>query len=113
VHGKIKKTLPLFLLLLLLSAVCRCFWCCCCYLLSAAVPAAAAAAAAAGMVPLALVGRWGTPAPINSPMTVVFGKPIEVPHREHPTDAEVGPHCCCCWWCDVEYVFCVVQLMSS
>ncbi|WIA15065.1 hypothetical protein OEZ85_001763 [Tetradesmus obliquus] len=42
-----------------------------------------------GMVPLALVGRWGTPAPINSPMTVVFGKPIDVPHKEHPTDAEL------------------------
>jgi hypothetical protein len=23
-------------------------------------------------------------------MTVVFGKPIEVPHKEHPTDAEVS-----------------------
>jgi hypothetical protein len=42
------------------------------------------------MVPLALVGRWGSPAPINSPMAVVFGKPIEVPHKEHPTDAEVS-----------------------
>jgi hypothetical protein len=53
--------------------------------------AAAAAAAGAGMVPLALVGRWGTLAPINSPMTVVFGKPIDLPHKEHPTDAEVSP----------------------
>lgn len=33
-----------------------------------------------------LVGRWGTPVPYPSKMTVVFGKPIEVPHEENPTD---------------------------
>lgn len=37
-----------------------------------------------------LMGRWGTPAPINSPMTVVFGKPIEVPQLEHPSDELVS-----------------------
>jgi hypothetical protein len=38
------------------------------------------------MVPMLLVGRWGTPVPYPSKMTVVFGKPIEVPHEENPTD---------------------------
>eukprot|EP00882_Tetradesmus_deserticola_P003021 GHRQ01003207.1.p1 GENE.GHRQ01003207.1~~GHRQ01003207.1.p1 ORF type:complete len:330 (+),score=99.67 GHRQ01003207.1:30-1019(+) len=42
-----------------------------------------------GVVPLALVGRWCTPAPFNSRMTVVLGKPIEVPHKQDPTDAEL------------------------
>lgn len=38
------------------------------------------------MVPLGLVGRLGTPAPINSRMTVVLGKPIEMPRMEHPPE---------------------------
>lgn len=46
----------------------------------------AAAAAAAGMVPLLMVGRAGTVAPINAPMTVVFGRPIEVPRMDSPPE---------------------------
>jgi hypothetical protein len=38
------------------------------------------------MVPMLLVGRWGTPVPHPSRMTVVFGKPIEVPHLDDPAD---------------------------
>lgn len=40
----------------------------------------------AGMVPMLMVGRWGTPVPHPSQMTVVFGKPMEVPHLEDPAD---------------------------
>jgi hypothetical protein len=40
----------------------------------------------AGMVPMLLVGRLGTPVPHPSRMTVVFGKPIEVPHIDDPAD---------------------------
>lgn len=40
----------------------------------------------AGMVPLLLMGRWGTPMPYPSRMTVVFGKPIEVPRVQDPAD---------------------------
>jgi hypothetical protein len=36
-----------------------------------------------------LVGRWGTPVPHPARMTVVFGKPIEVPHLEDPADGLV------------------------
>eukprot|EP00879_Flechtneria_rotunda_P031507 GHRR01034426.1.p2 GENE.GHRR01034426.1~~GHRR01034426.1.p2 ORF type:complete len:173 (+),score=32.88 GHRR01034426.1:159-677(+) len=39
-----------------------------------------------GMVPMLLYGRAGTTAPINTPMTVVFGKPIEVPQQDSPSD---------------------------
>lgn len=46
--------------------------------------------AAVGMVPMLLMGRWGTPMPHPCPMTVVFGKPIEVPHVEEPADEQVG-----------------------
>lgn len=42
------------------------------------------------MVPMLLMGRWGTPVPHPSPMTVVFGKPIEVPHTDNPTDDMVS-----------------------
>lgn len=49
--------------------------------------------AAAGMVPMLLVGRWGTPVPHPSPMTVVFGKPIEVPHVEDPAGEQVSDCC--------------------
>lgn len=38
-----------------------------------------------------LVGRWGTPVPFPARMTVAFGKPIEVPHLEHPSDELVSP----------------------
>eukprot|EP00878_Enallax_costatus_P005253 GHUV01005520.1.p1 GENE.GHUV01005520.1~~GHUV01005520.1.p1 ORF type:complete len:330 (+),score=53.00 GHUV01005520.1:324-1313(+) len=39
-----------------------------------------------GFVPLGLVGRLGTTAPINSPMTVVLGKPIEMPQMDQPSE---------------------------
>nr|QBG05558.1 diacylglycerol acyltransferase [Chromochloris zofingiensis] len=45
-----------------------------------------------GMVPLLIMGRWGTPLPIQTPMTVVFGKPIPVPHTETPSDELVQEH---------------------
>jgi hypothetical protein len=43
-----------------------------------------------GMVPLLMLGRWGTPMPHPSKMTVVFGAPIEVPHIEEPSDEVVS-----------------------
>jgi hypothetical protein len=42
------------------------------------------------MVPLLMLGRWGTPMPHPSKMTVVFGAPIEVPHIEEPSDEVVS-----------------------
>lgn len=40
------------------------------------------------MVPLVLLGRWGGPIPHRVPMTVVVGRPMAMPHSEHP-DEEV------------------------
>lgn len=39
-----------------------------------------------GMVPMALVGRGGSWLPCRSRMTVVFGRPIEVPQHDAPPD---------------------------
>lgn len=44
---------------------------------------------AVGAVPLVLWGVWGTPLPHQVPVTVVVGKPIEVPKVEHPSNEEV------------------------
>lgn len=42
-----------------------------------------------GAVPLAMWGVWGTPLPHQSPMTLVLGKPIEVPKVADPPPEEV------------------------
>lgn len=35
-------------------------------------------------------GLWGTPAPVNHPVRVVVGAPIQVPHKPDPTAEEVA-----------------------
>lgn len=42
-----------------------------------------------GFMPLMMSGRFGTPIPHKVPMHVVFGKPIELPRIESPSDAEI------------------------
>eukprot|EP00195_Chlamydomonas_chlamydogama_P013725 CAMPEP_0202896348 /NCGR_PEP_ID=MMETSP1392-20130828/5370_1 /ASSEMBLY_ACC=CAM_ASM_000868 /TAXON_ID=225041 /ORGANISM="Chlamydomonas chlamydogama, Strain SAG 11-48b" /LENGTH=255 /DNA_ID=CAMNT_0049581675 /DNA_START=121 /DNA_END=888 /DNA_ORIENTATION=+ len=37
-----------------------------------------------GAVPLIIYGQWGTPAPHRAHMSVVVGRPIEVPHLPEP-----------------------------
>ena len=44
----------------------------------------------AGCVPLALWGRWGTAVPHASPMTVVIGAPIAVPHMPRGAGGAAG-----------------------
>ncbi|GBF96718.1 diacylglycerol acyltransferase type 2 [Raphidocelis subcapitata] len=58
------------------------------------VPAAAVAALSRkiGMVPLALLGRWGSPVPHRSRMTVVLGAPLRLPRHESPPDDLVQAH---------------------
>jgi 2-acylglycerol O-acyltransferase 2 len=44
------------------------------------------------MVPLALLGRWGTPIPHRSRMTVVLGAPLRLPRHDSPPDDVVQAH---------------------
>jgi len=39
-----------------------------------------------GMVPIVLLGRWGSPIPFPSALTVVIGSPLKLPHLEAPED---------------------------
>lgn len=44
-----------------------------------------------GMVPLVLLGRWGSPVPHRSRLTVVLGPPMRLPQHDSPSD-EVLQH---------------------
>lgn len=46
----------------------------------------------AGAVPLIMHGRWMTPIPHSSPITIVVGRPIEVPRMDNPPDEVVQQH---------------------
>lgn len=39
---------------------------------------------------MCLMGRWGTPVPYPAAMTVAFGRPIEVPHTDRPSEQLVS-----------------------
>jgi len=45
-----------------------------------------------GAVPMAMWGRWGTPLPLQAPVDVVIGKPIEVPQTSEPSAEEVDKY---------------------
>lgn len=46
-----------------------------------------------GAVPMGIWGRWGSPIPHQKPMHVVMGKPMQVPHVEHPSKEQVTTTC--------------------
>jgi hypothetical protein len=41
------------------------------------------------MVPLLMLGRWGTPVPHRSRLTVVLGAPLRLPRHDDPPPALV------------------------
>jgi hypothetical protein len=43
-----------------------------------------------GVVPMLLMGRWGSLAPLRSPMLVVLGKPLVMPRHDDPPEELVS-----------------------
>lgn len=44
------------------------------------------------MVPLLLLGRWGTPVPHPARLTVAIGAPMQLPKHDSPPDDLVRTH---------------------
>jgi hypothetical protein len=44
------------------------------------------------MVPLLMFGRWGTPIPHRSPLTIVLGAPLGLPRHDDPPPELVQKH---------------------